>query len=115
MLRPRNRGISFLYPSRCLVVGVHISYWRASEASETSVVTNGIGCIFLLASEASATPSGLRTRRDKIRQFDWSVVNLFHLESRPSTLRKHLPKALFKLAVRKEVGNARLFVTILLV
>ena len=40
------------------------------------------------------------------------LVNLFHLESRPSALRKHLPKALFKLAVWKEVGNARQLATI---
>ena len=39
-------------------------------------------------------------------------MNLFHLESRPSALRKHLPKALLKLAVRKELGNARLLVTV---
>ena len=35
-------------------------------------------------------------------------MNLFHLESRSSAVREHLPMVLFKLAVRKEVGNDRL-------
>ena len=39
-------------------------------------------------------------------------MNLFHLESRPSALRKHSPKALLKLVVQKEVGNTRLLATI---
>ena len=35
-------------------------------------------------------------------------MNLFQLESSSSALREHLPMVLFKLAVRKEVGNDRL-------
>ena len=54
----------------------------------------------------------IRTQRDKIRQLV-RYMNRCHLESRPSALRKHLPKALFKLAVWKEVGNARLLANIL--
>ena len=46
-------------------------------------------------------------------KFIGPLWNLFHLESRPSALKKHLPKALFKLAVwKKEVGNVKLLATI---
>ena len=71
-----------------------IYYWQASEASETLSGVYWFGAYIYLEHGVTKYANLIDPLRESIS---------FHLESRPSALRKHLPKALLKLAVRKEV------------